>query len=167
MAIPTWTVGEVLTAADVNDWFVPVAAVKGSDQPVTSSTTLVNDTALYVPVANPATYDVVLKLIYEGAAVGTGDLKFTLVAPSGASLDWTATYSDTAGTVKSGQWEGSSYTVAAGTSGSGIKHMLVAHGTLITTTSGGNLQVQWAQNTSSATATIVHAGSSLTARRIA
>jgi hypothetical protein len=39
--------------------------------------------------------------------------------------------------------------------------------TLVTSSTAGNLQLQWAQNTSNATATTVKAGSVLTALRLA
>ena len=39
MAIPTWSSGEVLSASDVNDYFVPLAAYKTGD---TGRTTTLN-----------------------------------------------------------------------------------------------------------------------------
>jgi hypothetical protein len=81
MAVPVWVPGQVLAASDVNTWFVPLAAVKTVDQSVTSSTTLVNDNVLAVPVAASSTYEFRLFCWFQAAA--GGDFKFQFAGPAG------------------------------------------------------------------------------------
>lgn len=170
MAPPTWVVGQVLTAADVNSWFVPLTVTKTADQSVTSSTALVNDTALSVTVAANATYQLMdCVLFYNGAAQGTADLKFQFTGPAGSTLNMTALAFPTSGgfggTVFSGI-TGLSATRTAGTNGSSNTLPALLYGTLVTTATAGTFQLQWAQNTSNATATIIKAGSVLTLYRV-
>src|SRR5258708_21076330 len=74
MVAPTWVTGQVLAAADVNSWFVPLVAYKNADQSVTSSTTLVNDSALHLTISAGANYLMHCYLDYE-AANSPGDIK--------------------------------------------------------------------------------------------
>src|SRR5262245_15271614 len=85
MAAPTWVSGQVLTASDVNTWFVPIAAVKTANESVTSSTTLQNDDELFVSVAANSTYLVQCYIKCDGAA--TGDIKLNWTAPASATFD--------------------------------------------------------------------------------
>ena len=165
MPVPTWTVGEVLASADVNAWFVPLAAVRTSDQSVTSSTTLVNDDTLVLPIAASATY-IFDCYMYFLAASG-GDIKWTFAAPSGAVLDYYALHNEGGGTLldNSATTYGASSTPnAAG--GGGAAEAIGMHGTLAVSSTAGNLQLKWAQNTSSGTATTVKANSHLVLRRV-
>jgi len=56
VAIPVWTVGEVLSASDVNSWFVPVVVFKAADEGPITTTTLQNDNELILPVTTGASY---------------------------------------------------------------------------------------------------------------
>jgi len=49
----------------------------------------------------------------------------------------------------------------AGGNGAGSKLPVIMDGTLVTSSTPGTLQLTWSQNTSNATATIIHAQSSL------
>jgi hypothetical protein len=170
MPIPTWSVGQVLASADVNNWFVPLAAFKPSLQAVTSSTTLVNDTQLFLPVAANAQYFFLLYLSYDGGTQGSSDLKFQFTGPSGGNASFSYLYYPTSGGVGANtniaRTTNLSTPVPIGTDGAGV--LLVAYmiGTLTTASTSGTLQFQFAQNTSSATATTVHTGSALIAHRI-
>lgn len=164
MPVPVWSVGQVLTAGDVNSWFVPLAAYKASDQSVTSSVTLVNDSALVIPLAANAVYDFELFLVINGPALGTGDFKMGWTYPAGTTMVYARAGFDTTNTWvfnKTLQTD----VVAFGTTGSGVP-VIRCSGTVVTAATAGNLQLQWAQNTSSTTATVVKAGSDLTAQRI-
>jgi hypothetical protein len=158
--------GQVLFASDVNSWFVPLAAVKGSNQSVTNSTVLVNDSALVVSVAASATYWFQLFCEYEG--VNGADLKWQFTVPAGATVHGVTMYHQ----VSSGlgitwdQFAAATTKTAAG-SGAGTAVCMTAFGTCATAGTAGSLQFQFAQNVANATATIVHAGSSLVAPRIA
>lgn len=168
MPIPTWSVGQVLTADDVNNWLVPSAVRKGSDQSVTSSTTLVNDTALLLPVAATAAYYVLVTIIYQGAANGTGDLKWQWAVPSGTTISGRQASYFTSG-VGVGQSNLATFTQASvtvsGTNGGNTVPLDMAL-TVLTSSTSGNLQLTWAQNTSSGTATTIKAGSAMLMQRI-
>lgn len=170
MAVPTWAVGQVLAAADVNSWFVPLVGYKSADQSVTSSTVLINDSALLVPVAANALYLVTCYLSYEGGTQGSSDMKFQFTGPAGSAMSFNATYYPTSGGVGANtnlsRTTGLSSVVPVGTDGTGVKMPMVISGTFSTGAFTGNLQMQWAQNTSSATSTTMHAGSVLAASRI-
>lgn len=166
MPIPTFTTGQVVAASDVNSWFVPLAATKANDQSVTSSTVLVSDSDLVLSVAASATYVVSGYLNYAGAAQGTGDLKLTFTVPAGATLSYTLVRMDTAGATGLTNPSGATVTNVAGTSAVADRSVFIS-ATLVLGGTAGSLQLQWAQNTSSTTATVVRARSWLWAQRIA
>jgi hypothetical protein len=164
VAIPVWVPGQVLTASDINTWMVPNAIIKPSSQNVTSSTVLVNDTALVLPVAASASFIFTCCLMYQGGTRNASDLKFNWVLPSGASLSYVLDGVGPGG----GTFAGASFNGAAGTlgtNGSGVLCGALFYGSLVISTTAGTAQFQWAQNTSSATATTVFNGSSLTLQR--
>jgi hypothetical protein len=166
MAPPTWSVGQVLTAADVNNWFVPLAAYRTSSQSVTSSTTLVNDNQLFVTVAANAVYYLQLGLNYTAATAG--DLAGGWALPSGASITNTVSMSllSTAAGYGDDATSGGGSTVVAGGVGSGTNAGAKSDWILTTGGSSGTCQFQWAQLASFATATSVVAASFLILQRI-
>jgi hypothetical protein len=161
---PQIVAGMALTSALLQS-MLPQEAVKSSGTPRAATTTMTADLALTAAVAAGASYDVDLLMIYNGPATNTGDLKFEWLVPSGATFaggflgvaNPLALYSTyvTATTVQ----------VSYG-NGTGNPLWCMVTGTLITSATAGNLQVQWAQNTSNATATTLMTGSKLSARRI-
>lgn len=161
--IPTWTPGEVLTAADVNTWFVPLAAVKTADQSVTNSSTLVADNDLHLPVAANATYAMNIYVLYVAGT--TPDLKWGWTAPAGSVLEYSI-----AGCWNSMNFiEQSPYDLATSPvfdGGGAVLCNWAGMGTLKTGASAGTLQAKFAQNTSNATATTIKAQSALMLRRI-
>ena len=166
MAVPVFTVGEVLTASLVNNWLAPLAAAKTSDESVTSSTTLQNDNELAVAAAANCTYAVTCFVKYDGGTLGSSDLKAAFTVPAGATFLWAVSNKDTSGNPNVGGFL-TTGAVAAGTAGLGTFRTLVVTGTLAVSSTAGNLQLQWAQQTSSGTATTVYANSWLLAQRIA
>lgn len=158
--------GSGLTAAQLNE-IQPLQVIKPADQSVTSSTTLVNDTALSLPLAVAlATYLFKCYLDYEGGTLGSSDLKFEWVVPSGATMRYGKVYVDTSGTQWCGQGGAAGGTNAVGTNGAGNLHSVLMTGSLVVSSTTGTLQLEWAQNTSNATATIVHAGSIVSLQRV-
>ena len=157
-------------AASAVQGIAPVPGYKGIDEPVTSSAALQNDDALFLPVAANATYLWVCYLSYEGGTQGSSDMKFQFTGPSGATASYTFIYYPTSGGVGANtnisRATGLSSVVTAGTDGAGVKLGLIMIGTLVTSSTPGSLRMQWAQNTSSGTATIVHAGSILAAWQV-
>lgn len=168
MAVPTWVTGQVLTASDVNLWFVPLVVTKASDTSRTSNTTLAADPELVLAIAANALYDFSCYINYEGAATGAGDLKWNFTVPAGATLRYQSVSVNTVGTLSplliGPTWTGSS-TNSAGTNGAGNAMSLVMTGQLDTAGTSGSITLQWAQNASSATSTIVHTQSQLRLQR--
>lgn len=169
MAIPTWTSGQVLTASDVNTWFVPIAAVKTANESVTSSTTLQNDDDLFISVAANSTYMVLCIIYCDGAS--TGDIKINFTAPAGATLTGVVhgLILSAAGAnddqIANIELTGSKSFGLQG--GAGVQRPLSMQGTLVIGGTAGTFRLQWAQDTSDVTATRVMAGSHLVLFRIA
>jgi hypothetical protein len=166
--IPTWSVGEVLAAADVNTWFVPRVAYKSTAQHSTT-TTLANDTQLALPVDANALYDWKLYLLYEGGALGSGDLAFNFTFPTGLAaalqiLGYNAAGADLerlGGVLPFGS------NAIIGTEGTGNLRSATVIGSVDTASAGGTLQLQWARSSNaSGVDTIVHVGSYMRLDRI-
>src|SRR5262245_3251832 len=168
MAVPTWTTGQVLTASDVNTWFVPISAIKTANESVTSSTTLQNDDHLVIALAANSTYWVNITLIIDGAT--GGDFKADFTGPAGATpllhvdghnlsaaatTDDAITLMETFGDV-----------IHIGTLGVGSHTAVSMRGPVSIAGTAGNMQLRWAQETSSASATRILTGSAMWARRI-
>jgi hypothetical protein len=168
MGIPTWTVGEVLTASDVNTWFVPLAAVKGADTSRTSTTAQTADPHLTLSVAAGSTYRVDLVLLYKGAN-GAGFFQWDFDVPSGASFAYCATYQNTSG-AGAVDWQvngtSSIWANTLGTAGSTDNALTIA-GTLVTAGNAGTFDLKWAQHASNGTATSLLTNSTMIARRLA
>lgn len=143
----------------------PLSAYKGTSQLVTSSTTLTNDTALAIELQANAVYSFALILGYNGAS-GAGNLKFGWALPSLATMGYSLYGNTTGGSATDGPWETGSSVPALGTSGTGTSLGAVAQGAIATGSTAGPMQLQWAQNSSSSTATTVLAGSVLLAWQV-
>lgn len=122
------------------------SALKSADQPLTSNTTLQNDTALALPLTGGVNYEFFLWLYVTGT---TAKVTFTF----GGSGQWSQPNGGTVVTAS-----GTTVTAAAG-------GWLIA-GTVTAASGSDTLQLQWAQSSSSGTATTVKAGSILTALRL-
>ena len=159
---PAILAGEAFTASLVQS-FAPLFAWKASDESVTSSVTLQNDNDLYLPVAANAVYRFDCYLDYEAAAGAATGITWGWTGPSGYTLryhllDVTTGSSPTpnVGSTKQG-----TDTPSAGGTGAAALMGVSMRGTLFTAAASGILQLQWAQASSSATATIVHGQSYL------
>lgn len=157
MALPVWVPGQVLTAADVNRWFVPTLIVKPSDQSITSSTTLTNDTALALTVEANALYTFNMVLLYVANATARINMQFT--GPAGATMQSGmmgfnpgATFgASSRGIANPVVFDGNGATVAP----------IFWQGTVQTVGTPGTFQFMWAQSVSNGTACTVKVGSSL------
>lgn len=164
---PNVLAGQRITAGLLNS-MLPLTVVKAADESVTSSTALQDDNELVLPLATAgATYDFSCYLDYEGAAIGTGDLKITWTLPAGATLRYQMPSLGAGGATNEQNTYVAGSVPALGTKGAGNLCGATLTGTLVVAATTGNLRLQWAQNTSSVTATIVHAQSSLTLLRTA
>jgi hypothetical protein len=153
MAVPTWVTGQILTASDVNNWFVPIAAFKPSAT-VRNSVTLTADTDLTLSVAASAVYEISAGLIYQGAT--TVNFLFNFAVPSGAGGGETVNLPTT--TV--GQTWTTTVTAAGSATVFGAQLMGV-----LTTVSAGTFALQWASGTGGTNMTL-GGGSYLVARRV-
>ena len=159
----TFVVGEILTETDINKYLeMAQSAVKLADQTVNNSSVFVNDNTLVLPVVASASYFWSLDLHFTSGI--TPDFKFTFTVPSGASgvargqaVDATPLVTIIAADVAT--------TVVIPGAAAGV--VVRAFGWLTTSTTAGNLQLQWAQNTANASNTIVLQGSALTLIRTA
>jgi hypothetical protein len=164
LAIPTWTVGEVLASADVNNWFVPRCVVKPSDTSRASNTTFSNDPALLLPFEANSVFQFTAGIDYEADA--TGDFKFQWTVPAGASMLYLFSAYTPADNITLNGGNGASSPFTIGGAGAGTRRALLCTGVVTIGSTAGNLAFQWAQAASSATAAIVHAQSYLTAFRV-
>jgi len=162
---PVWSVGQVLTASDVNTWFVPLAVVKPSSESVTSSTTLQNDDHLVLAVAASATYEFTCQLFFIAAS--GGDIKWTWSLPAGASLTYQNLHNEGGGTgVGNACLANSDLDTPTAAGGGSATEAARMTGNLTIAGTSGNAQLRWAQNASNATATQVRSPSQLILRRI-
>lgn len=168
MALKNFVSGEVLTESDLDIYCVnTLFARKTATEPVTSSTTLQNDDHLTVPVAANSVYEMSSLIKYDGAT--GGDLKLLFRAPTSATLS--ANGSPLIQGAAS-QQDIQTLIFAANASeifgclGAGATLECTIQGLLIVVGTAGNFNLEWAQATSSATATNLFADSYICLRRV-
>ncbi|MCE7081172.1 hypothetical protein [Streptomyces sp. ST2-7A] len=148
--------------------------VKGEHQQTpASSTALVDDQELYVPVAARATYRVLLACGVRGANTGGGNVKVAWSVPSGAQgVRWVlgpglGSGGSIAGGTAMMQTVGAPWTAERDyASETGNSASVVEHGVLRTVAEGGWLRVRFGQRASSATVSEMRADSLLEVRRV-
>lgn len=125
----------------------PIFIQKRSVQVVNNSTTLVNDSELFMSLDDDQTLNFELDLFVDGDAAA--DIKFAFTAPSGATIRWAPVNGikvDTSLNVaQQGVTSVSGTSVDFGTNGSGIINIKLV-GYVETNGTSGNLQFQFAQN---------------------
>lgn len=178
----TWVVGETVTAAlmnqEIRDQFNDVIADldtvhKTADESVTSSTTLQNDNHLLVSVLANSEYEIIVRMAVNGGA--SGDVKMAWTVPSGttgqrfSSGPAVSSATSTADTTvrASGLTDSFTTEINYGVFSTGQQSFIEETLYVVTAGTAGTVQLQWAQNASSATATTVEAGSYITVRRTA
>ncbi|ARF75692.1 hypothetical protein B7C62_28130 [Kitasatospora albolonga] len=139
---------------------------KAVDEGVSESTALQDDDHLTLPVTAGARYAIDACLIASGDP--TADLALTLTAPPGSTGGWapaaiTLGVSDGTGSIRLTRYDpGAPAAVGITTAG-----VIVAPVGTITAGADGMIAVQWAQNVSSATPTVLRSGSWLRVTRTA
>ena len=160
MAVPTWSVGQVLAASDVNNWFTPLAAYKTSAT-VRNTLTLSTDPDLQVTVSANCVYNVRCAINWSCT---TGGIAIQWTVPTGFGGAFMAGYSlSGTGIVVDGYGWGA--TTAVGASQSSPNLAALIEGTLITGSSGGTFGLLWASAAGPASLSL-GAGSSLTLQRV-
>jgi len=174
----TWSAGETVTATIMNsavrDDLTAINAyvLKGSDESVTSSATLQDDNDLLYALPAIGTYIFEMWLYATSAANAAGDLKVALTFPTG-TMRFSALGPDPAiasASVAQGVW----FTHLGATSGTSAisvgcstnSNLVLMHG-LFAASATGTLRLQWAQDTSNASATTIKAGSHMHIRQVA
>jgi hypothetical protein len=163
--MPTFPAGTRITSS-VLALVAPLAAVKTSPESVVSSTVLQNDDALFLTVAANSTYKWKCQVFYVGGTQASSDIKVQWTGPGSAALSWNSMHFTTAGAFSDTSFNDFTTVNVIGTNGAGNNRTIHMEGTLVTV-SAGTFQLQWAQNTSSATATQVLANSTLLAWKTA
>lgn len=163
--VTQFAAGQRVTAARLN-FLLPIIVIKTADESLSTSTTLQNDNDLAAAMVANATYRMQGMIFYSSGA--TPDIKVAFTFPSGVTAYWGgAGYDVTAGsnTVRFV----SQRAAASGSSllfeGSTADAHLLLNGLFIVGSTAGNLQFQWAQNSSSGTTT-VQAGSWMSLTRV-
>lgn len=169
MAMQVFTVGEVLAAADVNEYLVNTRFIlKPSDTSRSSTTSQTADPDLTLAVDASKSY--ILDMFVQYTAVnGSGDLKCSWTAPSGAIFNGMGIGVQASGAAEiyGYQSSGNVLTTAVSYGGGGAAILSFRmSGILVMSTTAGSLTFQWAQNTSNGTATVVKQGSSMLLRRV-
>lgn len=168
MAFKIFSVNETLTSSDANEYFAQQQIViKTSTESVTSSTTVQDDNELSMTLNANTNYWLDGLIIIDGAAAG--DFKPQFVVPSG-TIRWLADGPDSSAAATTDivdrNWKAGSLTTIVGTVASGTSTVLPVSGIIRTGASGGTFKLQWAQGTSSATATRVFLDSFLRVTRM-
>jgi len=172
MPIPTWVPGQVLSASDVDQWFVPQAVVKPSNTSRTNNT-ISADPALTVSLAAGGLYEVRCMIFYNGLS-GGGYLEWNWTVPSGGAFNYQPFYprqnggNDTGynATDEAGVEAAAATNVGPAWTGGPLAIKTAFMTGLASGGSGGPLTFNWAQNVSNGTATQVMANSYLIAQRI-
>jgi hypothetical protein len=166
---PDIRAGQRMTV-DILRAMIPEQVTKSVTETVTNSTTLQNDDELFLSVEANATYEVELWLLHSSGT--TGDFKGGWTAPSGATFAWGvhgvsgASVSTVGATEVNFQIRTLAESIQLGGANlSGTAAYL--RGTLVTSSTAGTLQFQFAQQVSDAAATQVRNGSVLKIKRTA
>lgn len=144
---------------------------KSADESVTSSTTLQNDDALIIPVSASKRYQFILTCYVYGAASGaTMDFKCGWSVPSGTTMAWApsgtvvsteATFMGNAAATGHTALYTEASTPAFGLSSTATAHGIQFHGRIRVSSTAGNVNFQWAQNTSNANALTMETDSNI------
>lgn len=152
---------------------LPLEAYKSTATTRASTTTVTDDPDLTIALEANATYWVEFFIKY--AATTTPQFKTQWSVPSGASggrarHGVSSSVNDTTagGPFGDGSWGQHAFTTALtyGTRNSAANQVFALESGFVTTTTAGNVALQWAQNTADASGTVVSAGSYARAKRI-
>jgi hypothetical protein len=176
--------GGTLPSTTINAWIaairfaLPLFVRKANDQSISSNTTLQNDSDLFVPVAANASYvfDLLLLAINAGGSAA-GDMKYAFTQPSGSSASYAqaaphVNWPPAVATDFEAEWAGKSLDTGSPTATTAIGLTTTIFGVhikgdLVVGANAGTFQLQWAQNSSNASASTVKAGSYMRLQQVA
>ncbi len=166
------TTGLTLLESNGKQVIIPrhVFARKPDDESLNTNTTLQNDDDLFVDLDTNETWIFQAHLVVSGPQE-PGDIKLAFTVPSGSTLRWSFMGLEIAATSVEGNLreatiDGSGSSVNAHTLFN-VQSPIFIKGTVLTSTTAGNLQLQWAQRSSDGSNTTIHGQSWLWATRIA
>lgn len=172
----TWTDGELVTAAIMNphvrDNFLATGphliVRKTSDETVTSSTVFQDDNVLILPVGINEVWQFWFNLLFT--ADTAGDLKTQYTFPSGGAFSAVSSFVDAANAASNDIIRATTSptnTAVYGSQSATVPQFIGIQGVYVNGGTGGSVTLQWAQNTSSATATTIKTNSTLWAVKLA
>lgn len=147
----SWTVKRVLS----------LFKRKISNETVNNSSTLQDDDELFLPLVASTTYYVEIYVIHS--ADSAADFKFFLTVPSGASLSFGALAPNASQANKDAstisQLAGSASAISVGCFGVGSNQVTILRASVKTSSTPGNVTLQWAQSSAAANNAVVNANS--------
>jgi len=169
----TWTDGELVTKSimdthirdNLNALGPHLIVRKTADETVTSSTALQNDDSLLMSVGVSEVWRLEWIIIYSAATAG--DIKIGWTFPTGAKINTHTITTDSSGSSLTDNLNFESDFASGGSGTVGTTAASPDYATLfipmiyVGGANSGTLQLQWAQGTSSGTATAVKANSTL------
>jgi hypothetical protein len=166
-----WAAGSKIPASSLLA-MEPQVVFKGADTQRASTTTVASDPDLSISGLAAGTYVLEGLIVYSGAAINTGDLKITVTATSGSVLvntNWWGLVAPPTTGVNNLQGVSSTFgtSFAYGTPGTNNNLNGALRGVFQAGVANTAITVQWAQNTSNATATTLRAGSWMSIKQIA
>ena len=160
MAIPVWSVGQVLSASDVNNWLAPTGAAYKTAPLVRSTNSLSIDPDLQLTLAASSVYEVHCAINYSVAAGG-----FQVGWTTPASVTGALSAAFVLGGTGAGTFGYTWVTTFQGGNQTSPNGGFVIMGMLTTAGSGGTFGLNWANGTG-ANSTTIGGGSMLSAQRI-
>lgn len=171
--MPTFAAGQILRAG-LLEAMCPLSAFKTADEGVSLSTVLQNDDELLIAGVATGTWKLSGTIWYTGTSAAAQDIKIAFAFPTGTfswsgvglQISWTS--ADGSRDIEaSGFVNQTSSPTSTRSFGTVTSNTIPIHisGTLVNT-AVGTLQLQWAQDTSNATATTIKIGSWLELRRM-
>lgn len=139
---------------------IPITALKTSDESVVSSSTMQDDDELFVTLEANTVYSLMFWFEFESASVNP-DGKFEFIGPSGTLYDYMYDFYSVNAGITGVNWkrESTPWNIATFTLAANDPKFFKGVGSVRVASTGGTFKLQWAQQTSDATATILRANS--------
>lgn len=153
----TFAAGDEPTAAQLNQ-YAPKIVVQVADTspPVNNSTTLVNDDGMVFALEANTRYVISGRVVFNSGA--TPDIKIGWTYPAGVTLNYSLTGYSGGAFSSSGPY---TQTSTPAMDGGASDDEFMIRGVVTVSSTAGNLQLQYAQNTANASNTVIKAGTDI------
>jgi hypothetical protein len=163
--------GEIFRTSDLRQ---PRVYTEKTTNQIKTNNTLADDNELFSPMLTNSSYLFEVVLFYTTASSNTPDLKIAFTWPAGCTASWFALGLDVGAGSTTGSIQVNAYSETT-TSGSAVNRGatnggntgLLIRGRIKTTSTSGNLRLQFAQVTTTAENTTVIAGSHMIVEKVA